>query len=186
MRIVLDLQACQTFPEHDAARYALALAREVACRAVVVTVNKRLLTGVDAVRGAFEEVLPAEQIVAFSVPRAPWGTDSTDRARRAAAHDVRLAFLEGLAPDVVHVFSPFSGLDDAGVSSFGRRPLRFSSSATLTDLDVHAGEAARRAGASLALRVPTRGSGCRSAPCDVRPRTRLRPDCAQASTSASW
>ena len=141
MRLVLDLQACQSAPEDDAARYGLALASALARRAgeheVIIAVDARLPAGVDLVRSAFDGVLSRESIVAFSVPPAPWGTDD---ARRAAARDVRLAFLDGLAPDVVHVFGLSSGPDDAAVRSFGRGPLRFCSSAMLTDLDLCAGD----------------------------------------------
>jgi glycosyltransferase involved in cell wall biosynthesis len=141
MRIVLDLQACQTVDGGGAmGRYSLSLARAIARHAneheIVVALNGRFPATIEPLRLAFDGLLPRDRIAVFSVPRSIAAIDPANDWRRRAAEQVRSTFLAGLRPDVVHVSSLFVGLEDDTVASVASGSGPFASTATLSDLDL--------------------------------------------------
>jgi glycosyltransferase involved in cell wall biosynthesis len=141
MRIVLDLQACQT--EHGGGamgRYSLSLARAIARHAgeheIVIALNGRFPASVEPLRLAFDGLLPRDRIVVFSVPRSIAAIDPANDWRRRAAEQVRSSFLAGLRPDVVHVSSLVVGLKDDAVASVAGGYGPFASTATMSDVDL--------------------------------------------------
>ncbi len=141
MRIVLDLQACQTEDGGGApGRYSLSLARAIARNAgeheIVIALNGRFPASVEPLRLAFDGLLSRDRIAVFSVPRSISAIDPANDWRRHAAEQVRSSFLAGLRPDVVHVSSLFTGLEDDAVASVAGGYGPFASTATLSDLDL--------------------------------------------------
>jgi glycosyltransferase involved in cell wall biosynthesis len=141
MRLVLDLQVCQTEDGgREMGRYSLSLARAIARNAggheIVVALNGRFPASVESLRLAFDGLLPRDRIVVFSVPRSIAAIDPANDWRRGAAEQVRSSFLADLRPDVVHVSSLFVGMKDDAVSSVARGYGSFASTATLSDLDL--------------------------------------------------
>jgi glycosyltransferase involved in cell wall biosynthesis len=141
MRIVLDLQACQTEDRDlEMGRYALSLAQAIARQAheheIVIALNGRFPATVEPLRLAFDGLLPREQVVVFIVPESLAEVDPANAWRRQAAEQVRLSFLAELKPDIVHVSSLLVGLADDAVASAGSGHERFGSAATLSDADL--------------------------------------------------
>jgi glycosyltransferase involved in cell wall biosynthesis len=141
MRIVLDLQACQTEDGGRAmGRYSLSLARAIARHAneheIVIALNGRFPATIEPLRLAFDGLLPRDRIAVFSVPRSIAAIDPANDWRRRAAEQVRSTCLAGLRPDVVHVSSLFVGLEDDAVASVTSGSGPFASTATLSDLDL--------------------------------------------------
>jgi glycosyltransferase involved in cell wall biosynthesis len=141
MRIVLDLQTCQTEDGgRTLGRYSLSLAQAMARHEneheIVIALNGRFPATIELLRLAFDGLLPRDRIVMFSVPRSIAAIDPANDWRRRAAEQVRLAFLAGLRPDTVHVSSLFVGLKDDALASVARDHGPFASTATLSDVDL--------------------------------------------------
>ena len=139
MRLVLDLQACQASNRHRGiGRYSLSLAQEMVRQAtahdVRVVLNSRLPESIEALRTAFDGLLPREHIAVFDVPAGVADIAPENAWRARAAERVREAFLSSLKPDVVHVSSLFEGLVDDAVTSIGSLPADYPCAATLYDL----------------------------------------------------
>ncbi|HZV64413.1 MAG TPA: hypothetical protein VFG03_05840, partial [Telluria sp.] len=95
MRIVIDLQHYQAGRAPRALDAALALARADTGNELWIAVCVRYPAGIDALRVAFDAVLPSERVVSYDLPSAarPW----SERATAA----IRANFLSTLAPDLV-------------------------------------------------------------------------------------
>ncbi|QBE64608.1 glycosyltransferase [Pseudoduganella lutea] len=103
MRLVIDLQSCQNGAAHDR-EGVLAQARALAQQAgqagkhtVLVAMAGRHAEHVDALRHAFDGVLPPERVLSYGTP-AP-GTPWSDHAAR----QLRLGFLASLDADAVYM-----------------------------------------------------------------------------------
>jgi Glycosyltransferase len=143
MRIILDLQACQTRDDdRECGQYSLSLAVALARRSgeheIIIALNARLPERIESVRTAFDGLLPPERVVVFTLPAPATGSEEASAWRSRAAELVRLSFLDGLRPDIVHVSSASLGLADDAVACFDVSPWRFGSSATLFDVDLPA------------------------------------------------
>ena len=138
MRIVLDLQACQTSQSRNRGmgRYSMALAQAVARlrgpHDVWISLNGNFAESIPTVCRAFETLLPRERITVYQVPAGVHAADPATAWRRGAAEAIRQQFLAGLEPDVVHISSLFEGLTDDAVTSTGSAD--FFSSLTLYDV----------------------------------------------------
>jgi glycosyltransferase involved in cell wall biosynthesis len=124
MKIVLDLQSLQTESRYRGiGRYSLALARAMITEGkrheFLIALNHAFPETVDAVRQAFADLLPPENIALFKTPTPVGGLDR-NQWRCQAAELVREHFLEQLRPDWVHVSTLFEGLGDNAVTSIGR------------------------------------------------------------------
>ncbi len=114
MRIVIDLQGCQTYARfRGIGRYSLALARELARQAgddeIWIALNGLLADTVEPLRAAFDGLVPQERIAVWRPPRRVSPNDSLNPWRWEAAERIRETFLASLRPDIVHVASLFEG-----------------------------------------------------------------------------
>ncbi|HAU78166.1 MAG TPA: glycosyl transferase family 1 [Agrobacterium sp.] len=144
MRLVLDLQACQASNRaRGIGRYAMSLAIHIAQLAggpgrnhdVRIVLNNRFPDSIDAIRHAFDGLVPHEHITVFDVPAHIAGADPANDWRTRAAERVREHYLADLRPDIVHVASLFEGWGDEAVSSIAHGPAGSGASAvTLYDL----------------------------------------------------
>ena len=138
MRIVLDLQACQSVNRHGrAARHALgltqALLRLGSAHDIRILLNGAL-GNIDEIRAALGPLIAAARIMVFDIPAPVAGKQAANAWRQEAAERLRQHFLSGMAPDIVHVFGHFDGLDDDAVSSLPQSGSGFQSSVSLHGL----------------------------------------------------
>lgn len=140
MRIVLDLQACQTSGSRNRGigRYsmslALAMARHAQGHEVLLALNSRFPDTIDPIRQAFDGLVMPENIRVFDVPGPLQEYDPASAWRCQAAERIREIFLAGLSPDIVHVSSLFEGWGDDAVTPIGHFNNRFETAVTLYDL----------------------------------------------------
>lgn len=139
MRIVIDMQGAQAQNRNRGiGRYALSLALAVARNRgeheVILALNGQLTEGVDHIREAFRDVLPAENIRLWYTPGATHEIEPANHWRQAAAMRIREAFLESLEPSVVLLSSLFEGLVDDAVTSIGAFNSRLPTATVLYDL----------------------------------------------------
>ena len=139
MRIVLDLQACQSENRlRGMGRYSLALAKEMAQQAsnheVWIALSSQFPDTVEELRVAFDGLVPQNRIVTWSAPGPVAGHAPENRPRRQAAECLREAFLASLNPDIVHVASLFEGYTDDAVTSIGAFDCTQPNAVTLYDL----------------------------------------------------
>lgn len=124
MRVVLDLQACQSASRYRGiGRYTLALAKAIAQRRgeheIVIALNGALSGTVEPIRAEFEGLVSQDNIRTWMAPMPAAALDSSNTWRTRVAEQTREAFLASLAPDVLHVGSLFEGLIDDSVTSIG-------------------------------------------------------------------
>lgn len=139
MRIVLDLQACQSESRfRGIGRYSMALAQAITRNAgeheVWLALNNLFPDTIDPIRNVFYGFIPKKHIVVFAVPGPVAEHDPANAWRSRAAEHVREHFLASIDPDIVHVASLFEGWVDDAVTSIGLLGREFDSSVTLYDL----------------------------------------------------
>ncbi|UTY58020.1 glycosyltransferase [Massilia sp. erpn] len=139
MRILIDLQACQAASmNRGIGRYSLALAQAMARNSrgheLQLVLNGRFDAGAEAVRRAFDGLLPPSHIKLFEVPGPVAEYDQGNAWRGRAAEQLREHYLASLRPDVVHVASLFEGLSDDAVAACAPANGRFDTAVTLYDL----------------------------------------------------
>ena len=126
MRIVLDLQSCQSpgSRHRGIGRYsrALALAMLQADRGheFWIALNGGLGEAVEEIRATFDGLLPQERIVLWDNPFPRVEHQQSDPWACRVAEVLREDFLHALQPDAVHVTSLFEGWDDVIATSIGR------------------------------------------------------------------
>jgi glycosyltransferase involved in cell wall biosynthesis len=135
VRIVIDLQACQTpsSRHRGIGRYSMALALAMTRLGadkhdIWVALNGCFPEAIDDIRRRFHDLLPPNRIVVFQMPRRPTGY--RDSWRDHAAEVIREHFLADLKPDIVHVSSLFEGADTEATTTTGA----FPTAVTLYDL----------------------------------------------------
>ncbi len=138
MRILLDLQGCQTASaQRGIGRYSLGLARALVrhrgSHDLWLAANARLLETIVPLRAEFEPCLGPDRIAVFETPGATALADRRNVWRARAAELIRERFIARLDPDVVHVSSLFEGLDDDAVLSVPEEE-SVRTAATLYDL----------------------------------------------------
>lgn len=139
MRLLLDLQACQSSSmNRGIGRYsialALAIARNSASHELRIVLNSAFPDGAAALRKAFDGLVPSSAIISFSTPMPAAGLDPANGWRVQAAERIREHYLASQRPDVVHVASLFEGLTDDSVTSLLHGEGRFDTAITLYDL----------------------------------------------------
>ena len=126
MRIVIDLQACQSAGNRvrGIGRYskslALAMLQEHRGHDFWIALNGGLAEAVEDIRASFDGLLPQDQIVLWDNPFPGVERLQPDPWAVRVAEVLREDFLHSLRPDVVHVASLFEGWDDAIATSIGR------------------------------------------------------------------
>jgi glycosyltransferase involved in cell wall biosynthesis len=121
MRIVLDLQGCQSVSRlRGIGRYSLALAKAIVRNAesheVWIVLNDLFPDTIEDIRASFEGLLPDERVVVFSLPRFALYQGANDW-RSGAAVLIREHAIAELEPDLVHISSLFEGYVDESISS---------------------------------------------------------------------
>ena len=139
MRIVVDLQACQSTShrERGIGRYSLALAKALLRNAgedeIWVALNGEVGGTIESIRGALSGLIEEPRIVVWRSIGDTALSNPGNGARHAAATQVRDAFLAQLRPDIVHVSSLFEGyLDNVTCSIESEKA--FLTSVSLYDL----------------------------------------------------
>jgi len=123
MRLVIDLQGCQTKGSRDRGigRYSFALANAMIrnCRdhEILVALNRAFPSTIAPLRALFADILPAENVVL-------WGglTNLEELApqnvqRRLAAEHIKEVFFRSLNADIIHTSSLFEGFEDSSVTT---------------------------------------------------------------------
>ncbi|WP_243050021.1 glycosyltransferase [Dyella sp. RRB7] len=139
MRIVIDLQGAQSESRHRGiGRHTDALVkafvREAAGKHEVWIATNANLGHVEAIRGAFGEMIPPSRIVSFAIPGHAAAMHPANRRGMEVGELLREDFLRGLNPDVVWCSSLFEGWLDDSVTSIGRLPTSATQAVTLYDL----------------------------------------------------
>ncbi len=138
MRIVVDLQACQTASRaRGIGRYALAfvdaLLRNRGSREILLMLNAAHPDSVESLRSRFSAVVGADHVVVFDTPLPVAEHDSANDWRARASEHIREGFLASLAPDVVLVSSLCEGFVDDATTAI-RSASSWTSAAVLYDL----------------------------------------------------
>lgn len=125
MRIVMDLQGAQSESRfRGIGRYTLSLALAAAQRSrghdIRLVLNGAFTETVPAIREAFRDLVPQQNIHVWHVPLPVEGMHRGNAARVRRAELIREAAIAALEPDVVHVSSLFDGYGDHSVTSVGQ------------------------------------------------------------------
>ena len=121
MRIVLDLQGCQSVSRlRGIGRYSLALAQAIVRNAgeheVWIVLSDLFPDSIEAIRASFEGLLPPGRIAVFEIPPlTPYQSAHDWRTR--AAELIREYAIAELEPDLVHISSLFEGYVDTSMTS---------------------------------------------------------------------
>jgi len=140
MRILIDLQACQsTGSRHRGiGRYSLALAQAMASNAgkheVHLLLNSLFADSLEPVRQAFAHLIAPQHIHYWKSPGPVSELDHRNRWRTRAGELVREQALAEWRPDIVHVSSLFEGLTDDALTSVGLNGEFQPTAVTLYDL----------------------------------------------------
>jgi len=138
MRIVLDLQGCQSASRlRGIGRYSMALAKAIVRNAgdheVWIVLNELFPDTIEEIRQTFSGLLPQDRIAVFSVPMlTPYQGEHDWRTRAAIL--VREYAIGELEPDLVHVSSLFEGYVDHSLTSVKELDSDVLTAVTLYDL----------------------------------------------------
>jgi glycosyltransferase involved in cell wall biosynthesis len=140
MRIVLDLQPCQT--ENSADRgvgrsswaLAEAMVRTGRDHEYFIVINGSFPIFAEKIRGHFLEMLPGRNIRTFDVSVPVEGRFKANNWRRRASELVREKFITDLAPDAMHIGNLFEGFVDNAVTSIATSNEPYLNAVTLHDL----------------------------------------------------
>lgn len=139
MRIVIDMQGTQTESRfRGIGRYTMsfvqAVVRNRGEHEIILALSNLFPNTIEAIRTAFDGVLPQENIRVWHAPGPVREEDPGNETRREVAELFREAFLASLQPDVIHISSLFEGYVDDAVTSIGRLDKATPVSVTLFDL----------------------------------------------------
>lgn len=140
MRIVVDLQACQSGSRYRGiGRYALALAKAMARQCgdhrLLIALNGGIAGTVEPIRAEFDSLVDQRDIRTWLAPMPTAALEPGNAWRTQVAEPTREAFIASLAPDVLHLGSLFEGLVDDSVTSIGHdAELAARTAATFYDL----------------------------------------------------
>lgn len=139
MRIVIDLQSCQSGSRNGGiGRYSMnlaqAMARNAGAHELHVVLSNLMLDGIADIYKSLDGLIPKNNIHFFKAPGpvAEAFPENTFRAR--AAELIRENYIFSLKPDFVHVTSLFEGLGDDVTTSVGRLCGGVTTAVTLYDL----------------------------------------------------
>ena len=139
MRIVIDLQACQSASrERGIGRYSFDLGRAIAAapggHEIWLALSAAFPATIAPLRGAFADVIPRERIAVFATPTPAAALDARNAWRGHVGERIRETFLHSLRPDIVHVASLFEGVVDDAVTSIGTMASPHATATTFYDL----------------------------------------------------
>ncbi len=140
MKIVLDLQACQSQGSYyrGIGRYARAftqaLVRQAKAHEVHILTNAALPYYAQEIRSDFANFLPSDNIHAFSIPTPAKGLEYSNNWRMRVAEYLREYAALQLQADIFQVSSLFEGMGDDIVTSVDHPILSANTAITLHDL----------------------------------------------------
>ena len=140
MRIVIDLQACQSPSSRNRGigRYSISLAQAIAQKAgnheIFLLLNSQFPDTITPIRKAFHSLIPEERIHVFDIPTPVAELSSFNAWRIMASEQIREYAISCLNPDVVHVSSLFEGFENNVVTSISSTITKSSTGVTLYDL----------------------------------------------------
>ncbi len=140
MRIVIDLQSCQSEGSQNRGigRYSRALAKAMIQQAqkheVWLALNGSFLDTVGSIRREFSDYLPSEQIFVYDSLSSVSETQPRNAWRTRTAELIREYAITQLKPDIIHVSSLFEGLADDAVTTANAFDLSLPTAVTLYDL----------------------------------------------------
>lgn len=125
MRIVVDLQSCQTGSRYRGiGRYSMALFKAMLenprGHEFVVVLNSAGGEWIEMIRGELDHLLEQDQIRVWQAPPSASPVIAEDAWRRTAAGVLRESFIRSLRPDVVHVSSVFEGVADEAIVTINK------------------------------------------------------------------
>lgn len=125
MRILIDLQACQTASrQRGIGRYSLALADALARlpgrHELSLLLNAAFPESVEWLRDRFVPSIPSERIHVFATPEPVAEIEPANRWRARAAEAIRDASVATLRPDVMLLSSLFEGFVDGATTSIAQ------------------------------------------------------------------
>lgn len=138
MRIVIDLQSCQSGSRLGGiGRYSIELTKAMACQTgqheLWLVLNSMLPNAIAETRHAFSDLIPQDRIKVFDAsPNIAELTNNKTKVR--AAELIREDFLNSLKPDIVHISSLFEGLQEDVITSVGLLYPGSRTAVTLYDL----------------------------------------------------
>jgi glycosyltransferase involved in cell wall biosynthesis len=123
MRIVIDLQSCQSGSRFGGiGRYSLELAKAMARNSngheLWIILNSLLPESEPVVRHEFSDLIPQDRIRIFNVPN-DIAEINNNKIKVRAAEIIREDFIKSLNPDFVHITSLFEGLQEQIITSVG-------------------------------------------------------------------
>ena len=139
MRIVIDLQSCQSGSRYGGiGRYSLALAkamvRESRGHEFWVVVNNLLPDAIPGIRAEFTDLLPPDRIRVVHLPGPIAESKPDNLYRYQSAKLIREHFLEELQPDIIHITSLIEGFYEDVTTSVGLLAPAERTVSTLYDL----------------------------------------------------
>lgn len=140
MRIVIDLQACQTTSSRNRGigRYSMSLAKAMVRHSGThefwLLLNARFPETIEGLKAAFDGLISQERIKVFESPVPNAEIDPANAWRIRASEKIREALVADLHPDIVHISSLFEGLGDEAVTSVSTFEVAGSTAVTLYDL----------------------------------------------------
>lgn len=140
MRIVIDLQACQTTGSRHRGigRYSLSLTKAILANIgqheIHLMLNGLFPETIAPLRQSFSELLPIEQIHTWYALGPVAELNEANFWRCRSAELLREQAIANLRPDIVHVTSLFEGSGDNAVTSIGQNGEYVTNAVTLYDL----------------------------------------------------
>lgn len=140
MRIVIDIQACQTTGSRNRGigRYSLALMKAMLANSgghdFHILLNGLFHETIEPMRQIFSELMPMDNIHVWGAPGPVSETHKGNFWRCRSAEFLREQSIANLRPDLVHVTSLFEGSGDNAVTSISQNGEYVSTAVTLYDL----------------------------------------------------
>lgn len=139
MRIIIDLQACQSSSRYRGiGRYAMSMAQAMARNAggheIWLALNAYMEDDIISIKQLFQQLIPPERIIVFSIPGPLAGIDPLHAWRVRAAELVRWHALAELKPDIIYIASMFEGFVDSIATSIEPTEKSTLHAVTLYDL----------------------------------------------------
>lgn len=124
MRIVIDLQSCQSGSRKGGiGRYSMSLAKEMIRQSnghdFWIVLNSLYDAECREVREEFIDLVPPDRIKTFNLLGPVNESDISNKERFSIALLAREAFIQSLNPDFIHISSLFEGLYEQAVTSVG-------------------------------------------------------------------
>ena len=141
MRIIIDLQACQSDSRtRGIGRYSMSLAQNMVKQLIErrhevwLVLSDKFPETIDPIISIFRKWIPDKKIVIFTAPGAVASIEPDNTWRIRVAEQIREQFITQLRPDFLHIASLFEGWGDDSIISAGVSDNEINTAITLYDL----------------------------------------------------